>query len=113
MSTLGPRGLRAWAVSRARGPRRARSRGLARHGLGPRLFELLPQDEFQLFRIGDAAEPRELRSQLQILRDEASIFAIEEEADLAKRVDIALVRELHHAGEHLIIWPDPTQAKSA
>jgi hypothetical protein len=52
----------------------------------PRLLELSPHDEFQLFRIGDAAEPRERRGQLQILRDEALIFAIEEEADLAKRV---------------------------
>ena len=68
----------------------------AREDLRARLLELLPQRELQLFRIGDAAQPRELRGQLQILRDEALIFAIEEETDLAKRVDIALVRELHH-----------------
>ena len=66
-------------------------RDLARKGLGPRLLELLPEDEFQLFGIGDAAQPRELRGQLQILGDEALIFAIEQEADLAQRVDVALV----------------------
>lgn len=106
---LGPR-----AVPGPRRPRRLRRR-VRRAGkdLRARLFELLPQDECELFGIGDAAQARELRGQLQVLRDQALIFAIEEQADLPQRVDIALVRELHHRHPHLIIGHDPVQVKSA
>ena len=106
--------LRARAVPRTHAARRLHSRrlGLARKDLGARLLELLPKDEFELFRVGDAAQTRELRGQLQILGDEALILAIEQAADLAQRVDIALVREFHHLRQHLIIGSDPAQAKS-
>jgi hypothetical protein len=41
-------------------------------------------------------EPRELRSQIERLRDEALIFAIEEEADLAERFKVLFLGQLHH-----------------
>ena len=35
---------------------------------------------------------------LEILRDEALVFAIEEETDLAERLDVVFFGEFHHAG---------------
>ena len=58
-------------------------------------------------------EARELRGQLEILGDEALIFALAQQADLPPRVDVALFRERHHDAAHLIITDDPRQAKSA
>lgn len=43
-----------------------------------------------------AAQSREFRSQPADGVDEALVFAIKEETDLAQRVDIPLVRQLHH-----------------
>jgi hypothetical protein len=40
------------------------------------------------------------------------IFAIEEETDLAKRVDVVFLAKLHHSGVQLIIACDPMQAKN-
>ena len=94
------RGLRPGAVSWPRGPRRGR-RGRGRRGGRERLAAALLQraqlGERQLLRVREAAEPRELRGQLQILGDEALVLAIEEQADLAQRVDVALLRQIHHA----------------
>jgi len=47
------------------------------------LFELLEDGQLQLRGIGHATEPSDLRRQFQRLRDEALIFAIEKETDLA------------------------------
>jgi hypothetical protein len=47
--------------------------------------------------IGHAAEARDLRRQFQGLRDEALIFAIEEETDLTKRFKVVFLGQLHHA----------------
>jgi hypothetical protein len=70
--------------------------GVAREDLRPRLLELLPHGELQLFGIGDAPEARELGGELDRLGDEPLILAIEEQTHLPQRVDIALGRELHH-----------------
>jgi hypothetical protein len=72
------------------------------------LYRRLAQKVFTLTR-----RPCELRGQLQILCDEALIFAIKEQADLAQCFEIALVRQLYHSVAHLIITRDPMQGKSA
>jgi hypothetical protein len=59
-------------------------------------FELLEDGQLQLRRIGHAAEAGHLRRQFQGLRDEALIFAIEEETDLAKRFKVVFLGQLHH-----------------
>jgi hypothetical protein len=80
-------GLVSGAVSRVWGTGRRRRRGV-RPGLGtfkhPRahLLQFLQRGEDHLLAVRNPAQARDLRSQLQILRDEALIFAIEEEADL-------------------------------
>ena len=102
---------RPWPGRAGRGARRRRRRAV--EDRGARLLQRLLDGERELVDVGESAQARELRGQLEILGDEALIFAIEEETDLAKRLDVAFVRELHHAGAHLIITRDPTQAKSA
>jgi hypothetical protein len=52
--------------------------------------------ERQLRDLGESAQPRELRGQLEILRDEALILALEEQTDLPECVDIAFLAEGHH-----------------
>jgi hypothetical protein len=41
------------------------------------------------------------------------VFAIEEETDLAKRIEIVFVCQLHHSATHLIIGRETMQAKNA
>jgi hypothetical protein len=50
----------------------------------------------ELLGIGHASQTGHFRRQFQRLRDEALIFAIEEETDLAKRFKIVFLGELHH-----------------
>ena len=51
----------------------------------------------KLLDVRDAAQACELRRQFEGLGDEALILAIEEETDLAKRLNVAFVGQLHHA----------------
>jgi hypothetical protein len=101
------------AVARLRATR-ARRRGADRtlKDLRARLLKIVLDREGQLLDVGNSAQARELRRQLQVLRNEALIFAIEEETDLAKRVDVVFLAKLHHSGVHLIIACDPMQAKN-
>ena len=68
-----------------------------------RLVERLLHRKRELRDLGESAQPRELRSQLEILGDEALILALEEETDLPERLDVAFVRERHHDAAQLII----------
>ena len=73
---------------RAGARRRRRGVGVsALKDLRARLLQLVLHREGQLLEVRHAAQARELRGQLQILGDEALVFAIEEETDLAQRVD--------------------------
>jgi hypothetical protein len=103
-------------VSWLRAPRLARRRRgltvLRLKDLGTSLVQVVLHREGQLLDVRDPAQARELRRQLQVLRNEALIFAIEEETDLAKRVDVVFFAELHHSGVHLIIACDLMQAKN-
>jgi len=51
-----------------------------------------------LLNVRDATQTRELRRQLEILRDQALVFPIEEQTDLAERLDVVFVSELDHGG---------------
>ena len=101
-------------MSRLRSPRRRRGRRFfALKNLGACLLEFALHRERQLLDVRDATQPRELRRQLEILRNEALIFAIEEQPDLAKCLDVMFVSELDHAGVCiLIIVRGPMQAKN-
>jgi hypothetical protein len=92
------RGLRARPMARSRRTRRRGRRAAGRRVpvLRPRLFQGAQLGQRQLFRIGDATEPRELRRQLQRLGQEPLILALEEETDLTQRVDVALLRQIDH-----------------
>lgn len=79
----------------------------------PRLLQRLLDGEGELGDLREAAQAGQLRGQLEILRDEPLILALEEETDLPERLDVAFFRERHHVAAHLIITGDPTQAKSA
>jgi hypothetical protein len=79
---------------------------------GTGLLQRLLDREGELSDLGESAQARELRRQLEILGYEPLILALEEETDLPERLDIAFVRERHHAAAHLIITDDPRQAKS-
>jgi hypothetical protein len=86
-------------VPRLRSPRRSgRRRLIALKNLGAHLLQFALHRERQLLDVRDATQPRELRRQLKILGDEALVFAIEEETDLAERLDVVFVSELDHAG---------------
>ena len=78
-----------------RSPRRTRV-VVVKH-LCPPLLEFLQDGELQLLRISHAAESGDFRREFQRLRDEALIFAIEEETDLAKRFKVVFLGELHHS----------------
>ena len=62
----------------------------------PRLLQRLLDGERELGDLGQSAQPRELRGQLEILGDEALILALEEETDLPERLDVAFFSERHH-----------------
>jgi hypothetical protein len=68
---------------------------VAKH-LRPSVLELLQDRQLQLLGIGHAAQTSDFRRQFQRLCDEALIFAIEEETDLAKRFKVVFLGELHH-----------------
>ena len=61
------------------------------------LLERAQFRERELLGIRHAAQPCELRGQLQGLRDEALILAVEEETNLPQGVDIAFLRQVDHA----------------
>jgi hypothetical protein len=65
--------------------------------LRSRLLQGAQLSQRQLFGIGDAAEPRELRRQLQRLGEEALILALEQETDLTQGLDVALLRQIDHS----------------
>ena len=101
-------------VARPRGPRgRRRLRRRAVEDRRAGLLQRLLDGERELGDLGESAQPRELRGQLEILGDEPLILALEEETDLPERLDVAFFRERHHDAAHLIITDDPRQAKSA
>ena len=96
------RRLRARAVTGVRRPLRtrrghARRRSVVLKYLCPPLLQVLERGQLELLRIRQAAQPGEFRGQFQRLRDEALIFAIEEETDLTKRFQILFFRQFHHA----------------
>src|SRR5262245_46413708 len=104
-------------MPRLRTPRYRRGRccgvGGTLKDLRARLLQVVLDRERQLLDVGDATPARELRGQLQVLRDEALILAIKEETNLAQRFHVVFVAELYHSGTHWIIAIDPMQAKSA
>lgn len=102
----------SWLRATRRARRRCRLAVLRLKDRGPGLVQIVLHREGQLLDVRDPAQARELRCQLQVLRNEALIFAIEKETDLAKRVDIVFFAELHHSGVHLIIARDRMQAKN-
>jgi hypothetical protein len=71
-------------------------RGLVVKYLRAPLLELFQDRQVQLLGIGDASQAGDFRGQFERLRDEALIFAIEEETDLAKRFKVMLLGQLHH-----------------
>jgi hypothetical protein len=83
-------------VARSRAARRGRRRG---GGRGPvenrraRLLQRVLDDKRELRDVGQPAQPRELGGQLEIPGDEPLILAVEQQADLPERVDVAFVRE--------------------
>ena len=90
--------LLAWPVARAwsSGRRRRREGGRSVEDRRPRLLERLLDGERELGDLGQSAQPRELRGQLEILGDEPLILALEEQTDLPECLDIAFVAERHH-----------------
>jgi hypothetical protein len=60
------------------------------------VLELFQDRQLELLGIGDATESGDFRGQFKRLRDEALILAIEEETDLAKRVKVMFLGQLHH-----------------
>jgi hypothetical protein len=92
---------------------RRRRRRRAGQNRGARLLELVLDGECQLLHRGQCPQPRELRGQLQILRDESLVLPLEQETDLAEGLHVVFVLQRHHAAAHLIIVRDPRQARTA
>lgn len=106
--------LRTGPVARPRRPRgRRRRRRRAVEDRRPSLLQRLLDGERELGDLGESAQPRELRGQLEILGDEPLMLALEEQTDLPECLDIAFVCERHHDAAYLIITADPRQAKRA
>ena len=61
------------------------------------VLQILQDGELQLLWIGHTLQPRDFGGQLQRLRNEPLIFAIEEETDLTERFKIVFLTQLHHA----------------
>jgi hypothetical protein len=79
--------------------------------LVPGVLEIVLEAEGQLLDLGNPTQSRQLRGQLKVLRNQTLIFAIEEDTDLAKRLDVLFISELHHSDRHLIIGIDRMQVK--
>jgi hypothetical protein len=110
------RRLLTWAVPWLGATRRARCRRVAiltLKNVCAGLMQLVLHREGQLLDIRNPTQPRELRGQLKVLRNEALVLAIEEQTDLAKRFDVMFVCQLHHSGLNWIIARDPKQAKNS
>jgi hypothetical protein len=59
--------------------------------------QIIPEGQRQLLRVRRPAQASELRRQLTDFFQQALILAIEEQADLTERLDIAFLRQRHHA----------------
>jgi len=94
------RRLRPRPMPRPRWSRRLRGRwrvsGGREHLCAP-LLQRPQLGERQLFGIRQSTQARVLGRQLQGLRDEALVFAFEEETDLPQGVDIAFLRQINHS----------------
>ncbi len=90
--------LLARAMARPRRPRGARQRGRRRpvENGRPRLLERLLDGERELRDLREPAPARELRRQLDVLRNEPLILTLEQPADLSERLDVAFLSEWHH-----------------
>src|SRR5581483_1399766 len=94
----GQGGLRARPVARLRSSRRIGCgvRQASIQNGRARLLELLLDAERELLHGGQAAQAGELRGQLEILRNEPLILSVEEETNLAERLEIVFVAERDH-----------------
>jgi hypothetical protein len=63
----------------------------------PPLLQVLEHGQLELLRVGQPLQPSDLGGQFQGLRDETLIFAIEEETDLTKRLNVLFLRQFDHA----------------
>jgi hypothetical protein len=89
-------------MTRRRRPLQLRGRCARGIGVGLKHLRASPLDilkhrELELLRMRQTLQARELRGRVQRLRDEALIFAIEEETDLAKRFKVLFLGQLHHS----------------
>jgi hypothetical protein len=90
--------VRVWAVSRVRTSRgRRRRQVFALKDLVQACCSSCSTVKVSCSTSGTPRR-RELRRQLEGLGDEALILAIEEQADLAKRLKVAFVGQLDHSG---------------
>jgi len=91
-------GLRARPVARLWTSRRIgrRVRQAALQNGRARLLELLLDAERELFHGGQAAQAGELRRQLEIFCNEALILSVEQETNLAERLEIVFVAQPDH-----------------
>jgi hypothetical protein len=85
---------RLWRARAGRGLGAARV--TSKH-LCARVLEFLQERQLELLDIRRATQPGELRRQLADFVNEALILAIEEDTDLAQRIEIAFVFQLHHS----------------
>src|SRR5262249_7133773 len=85
------RGPLQWGGRFAGGPRGGLQQSRAA------LLEVVEHRQLELLRMWQPLEARALRRQFQSLRDQALIFAVEEETDLAKRFKVLFLGQLHHA----------------
>ena len=60
------------------------------------LLQFQPRNERELLRVRQPTHAREFRGQVPVLRDETLNFAIEEETNLAERLEVLFLRELYH-----------------
>lgn len=89
--------LLARAMARSRATRRGRCGGRRTiENRRTRLLQRLLHDKRELRDLGQPPQPRELGGQLEILGNEALILALEQQADLPQRVDVAFLRQGHH-----------------
>jgi hypothetical protein len=92
------RGLLAWPVPWLRATaRRRRPDRWALEDLRARGPEIALHREGELLDVPLAAQPRELGTEPHVRGDEALVLAIEQATNLAQRVEIAFVAQLHHS----------------
>jgi hypothetical protein len=60
------------------------------------LLEILEHRELELLRVRQTLEAREFSGEVECLGNEALIFAIEEQTDLAERFKVLFLGQLHH-----------------